>query len=67
MFTADAQIRHVGQEGRDPTVGAQFVGLEQDPGSKAALRLITTKVSEYQRLALAAQGRGVRNLPDSQP
>jgi len=51
-FYADAQFRHAQQVPDGALVGFQFIGLGQSPESKNALRLITVKVSEYQRLAL---------------
>jgi len=48
---ADAQIRHVAPEDEGIAVGLQFVGLEQSDEGRQALRLIGSKVSEFQRLA----------------
>ncbi|HUU21590.1 MAG TPA: hypothetical protein VM389_03560, partial [Phycisphaerae bacterium] len=48
---ADAQIRHVAAQDEDVAVGLQFVGLEQSDEGRQALRLIGSKVSEFQRLA----------------
>lgn len=56
---ADAQFRHADMlpEG-DALLGFQFLGLGQTNDGKAALRIISKKVSEYQRLELHARIHG---------
>jgi len=48
---ADAQFRHVEDGAGSVLLGFQFVGLEQSSQGQDALRVISTKVGEYQRLA----------------
>ena len=48
----DAQFRHAIPADQGTLIGFQFVGLGQSPEGKNALRIISTKVSEYQRLSL---------------
>lgn len=49
---ADAQFRHCKPTSEGALLGFQFIGLGQSAEGKNALRLITGKVSEYQRLEL---------------
>ena len=49
---ADAQFRHNKPTADGSLLGFQFVGLGQTAESKNALRIISSKVSEYQRLEL---------------
>lgn len=48
---ADAQIRHVASDGDGFVIGFQFIGLGQTVEGKSTLRLIASKVNEFQRLA----------------
>ena len=56
---ADAQFRHADVlPDEHALLGFQFLGLAQTNDGKAALRLISKKVSEYQRLELHARIHG---------
>lgn len=53
VIFADAQYRHLGESENGRTLmGFQFLGLGHTPESKNALRLISEKVSEYQRIEI---------------
>ncbi|MDY6914054.1 MAG: PilZ domain-containing protein [Planctomycetota bacterium] len=48
---ADAQFRHIGQEGQVTRMGFQLVGLAQSREGQAALQLISARVAEFHRAA----------------
>lgn len=48
---ADAQFRHIKQEGADWSLGFQFVALTQTPEGREALHILSQKISEFQHAA----------------
>jgi c-di-GMP-binding flagellar brake protein YcgR len=48
---ADAELRHTQPLGPKAMMGFRFVGLDQSPTGRQALKLIIAKVAEYERLA----------------
>lgn len=51
---ADAQFRHAMQADDGIMLGFQFIGLGQSPEGKSALQIISSKVTEFQKMAQQA-------------
>jgi len=68
---ADAQFRHAKPTSEGALLGFHLLGLGQGDEGKNALRVITGKVSEYQRLALphrpARSGHSRTRMPRKSP